>query len=260
VNIRILPLKTLLVYLDIEGIIRPKYTYFEEYSFRYLVEPSFIIDKFIGERKDFVEEIFNNCRTKKIWTHVDIQGILQRYAGTDRQRVIVALDYFSEKGWIELQSRQTVEVYEILTPDFEVNTVAKKMCGLFKSKEEHEIQRIHNMVDFFESTSCISKRLAHYFGEELDKDRCGHCSCCEAGQAVIQRTIELQPLSTFRLSELTGEFIRFAGDQYSPLNAAKFLCGISSPLLVKLNAKKLAQFGVLEKYPFLEVKAWVNHD
>lgn len=259
-NIRILPLKTLLVYLDIEGILRPKYTYFQEYIFRYLVDPSFIIDKFSGERRDFVKEIFYNCSTKKIWTYVDIQGIIQRYAGTDRQRVIAALDYFSEKGWIELQSRQTIEVYEILTPDFDVKTVAKKLCGLFKSKEEHEIHRIHNMVDFFESNSCISKRLAHYFGEELDKEQCGHCSFCKAGQAVIQQTMELQPLSTFRLSELTGEFREVAGDRYSPLNAAKFLCGISSPLLVKLNAKKLAHFGILERYPFLDVKAWVNHN
>jgi len=259
-NIRILPLKTLLVYLDIEGILRPRYIYFQEYEFRYLVAQSFIIEQFSGERRDFVKEIFYNCRTKKIWTYVDIQGIIQGYAGTDRQRIVAALDYFSEKGWIELQSKQTIEVYEILTPDFDVTTVAKKLCGLFKSKEEHEIHRIHSMVDFFESNSCISKRLAHYFGEELNKDRCGHCSYCRSGQAVIQQTMDLQPLSTFSVSELTGEFIEAAGDHYSPLNATKFLCGISSPLLTKLHARKLAYFGVLERYPFLDVKAWVNHD
>ena len=258
-NIRMLPLKTLLVYLDMEGIIRPKYTYFEEYIFKYLVEPSFIINKFDGERKDFVKEIFNNCHTKKIWTHVDIEGILRCCAGADRQRVIAALEYFSEKGWIELQSRQTIEVYEILTRDFDVNRVGKKICELFKSKEEHEIQRIHNMVDFFESSSCISKRLAHYFGEVINKDRCGHCSYCKSGQAVIEHTIELQPLSAFRLSELAGEFIKVAGNHYSALNAAKFLCGISSPLLTKLNVKKLNHFGILERYPFMEVREWVNN-
>ena len=80
-NIRMLPLKTLLVYLDMEGIIRPKYTYSEEYLFRYLAEPSFITNKFNGERRDFVEEIFHNCHTKKTWTYVNMAGILQRYAG-----------------------------------------------------------------------------------------------------------------------------------------------------------------------------------
>ena len=39
-NIRILPLKTLLVYLALEKVIRPKLTYFEEYSFKFNTEPT----------------------------------------------------------------------------------------------------------------------------------------------------------------------------------------------------------------------------
>ena len=45
-NIRILPLKTLLVYLAMKKIIRPKLTYFGEYSFKYHTEPANIIHKF----------------------------------------------------------------------------------------------------------------------------------------------------------------------------------------------------------------------
>jgi len=52
-NIRMLPLKTLLVYLSVEGIIIPKSTYFEEYSFKYNYQrqqPVNIIDNFKEER------------------------------------------------------------------------------------------------------------------------------------------------------------------------------------------------------------------
>ncbi|MBE0434008.1 RecQ family zinc-binding domain-containing protein, partial [candidate division WOR-3 bacterium] len=252
-------LKTLLVYLETEGIIRPKYTRFEEYAFKCRMRPADIADKFTGERKDFVKEIFNNCHTKKIWTYVDIQGILDGYGrAADRQRIVAALEYFSEKEWIELQSKQAIEVYEILAHDFNLDVVGRKICRLFEAKENHEIQRIHNLVDFFESTSCISKRLARYFGEDLKNDRCGHCSFCKTGQAVIQQTTELQPLSTFSFKELTGEFIKTAGDHCSALNVAKFLCGISSPALTKLKVKNLAHHGIFERYPFLEVKSWVN--
>jgi ATP-dependent DNA helicase RecQ len=45
-NIRILPLKTLLVYLALEEIIRPKWTFFEEYSFKYKTEPTAVISSF----------------------------------------------------------------------------------------------------------------------------------------------------------------------------------------------------------------------
>ena len=66
------------------------------------------------------------------------------------------------------------------------------------------------------------------------------------------------PLSTFRFHELTEEFVRVAGEHGSALNVTKFLCGISSPRLVKLNAKKISCFGALERYPFPEVQGWVG--
>lgn len=257
-NIRMLPLKTLLVYLSMEGVIQPKYTYFEEYVFKYQLEPTNIIDKFDGERKAFVKEIFNNCRTKKYWTYLDMQAILESYYKAERQRVINALEYFSEKGWIELHSKQVVEVYEIITRDFDIDVVGTKICGLFNARENHEIQRIDKLVDLLESDFCISKNLAQYFSEDIEKERCGHCSFCEAGKAVIQHTIELRPLSTFNFNELTEEFIKVVGTHSSVINITKFLCGISSPIFLKLNVKKLTHFGIFERYPFLDVKRWVN--
>ncbi len=81
-NIRILPLKTLLVYLAMEEIIRPKFTYFAEYSFKYIKQPPDIINRFEGERKRFVagedfDQALNAVRSlnsKKISTTLDILG------------------------------------------------------------------------------------------------------------------------------------------------------------------------------------------
>ena len=255
-NIRILPLKTLLVYLAIEKIIRPKLTYFEEYSFKYKTEPPDIIIRFKGERKQFVRAILNHCHTKKVWTAVDIRAILANY-DTDRQRVLAALEYFDEKGWIELQSRQSVEVYDILTQAFNIDNVAEKMYALFKKKERHEIQRIQNMVGFFESDACLSRQLAAYFGEHLAKERCGHCSFCKSGKALLKTTTELTPLSQLEFKTITTEFSQAVGEQFSEVNLTKFLCGIYTPVFSKLKIKKLPYFGFLESYPFMEVKNWL---
>ncbi|MGA9233220.1 MAG: RecQ family zinc-binding domain-containing protein, partial [Desulfobacterales bacterium] len=205
----------------------------------------------------FVTTIMDHCHTRKIWTTADIPAILNSYE-TDRQRIIAALEYFDEKGWIELQSRQTVEVYDILTQAFDVDDLAKKMYALFKKKEHVEIQRIHDMVTFFESEACISKRLAEYFGEYLEQERCGHCSFCENGKAVLQDTAELKPLSHFVYKEITDEFIQAVGEQFSEVNLTKFLCGIYTPVFSKLKIKKLPHFGILENYPFMDVKNWIN--
>jgi len=255
-NIRILPLKTLLVYLAMAEIIRPKFTYFAEYSFKYKAKPSDIINSFEGERKRFVAAVLNHCQTKKIWTTVDIQAILDSY-DTDRQRILAALEYFEDKGWIDLQSRQAVEVYDILTQAFRIEDIAEKMDALFKQKESLEIQRIHNMVGFFESDACISKQLAAYFGEHLAKEGCGHCSFCKNGKALLQTTTRLKPLAQFDFKTITAEFTQAVGEQFSEVNLTKFLCGIYTPVFSKLKIKQLPYFGILESYPFLEVKNWI---
>ncbi|MGB2689353.1 MAG: RecQ family zinc-binding domain-containing protein, partial [Desulfobacterales bacterium] len=142
------------------------------------------------------------------------QAILNSYR-TDRQRILTALEYFDEKGWIELQSRQAMEVYDILTQAFDIEVMAEKMYALFKKKEGFEIQRIHNMVSFFEGDACISKQLAGYFGEHLEEERCGHCSFCKGGKAVLQHTTELKPLARFDFKTITGEFMQAVGEQFN---------------------------------------------
>jgi ATP-dependent DNA helicase RecQ len=255
-NIRFLPLKTLLVYLAMEKIIRPKMTYFAEYSFKYQIEPIEIINRFEGERKQFVGTVIEHCHTRKVWTTVDIPAILNAYKA-DRPRVIAALEYFDDQGWIELQSKQAVEVFDILTQAFDTEAVADKMDALFKKKERLEIQRIHNMVGFFESETCISQKLAGYFGEHLQKERCGHCSFCQSGKAVRLISTALKPLSQFEYGKITTEFIQAAAEQFSEINLTKFLCGIYTPVFSKLKIKQLPHFGIFESYPFLEVKNWI---
>jgi ATP-dependent DNA helicase RecQ len=257
INIRLLPLKTLLVYMDMEGIVSPKYTFFSEYSFKYNFLSKEIISNFEGERRTFVKTIIDQSTTKKTWSYVDIPGIQSVY-NTDRKRIVDALEYFDQKGWIELQSKQAVEVYDIQSQSFDIKSVTDKMYELFKQKENQGIQRIHNMISFFESDSCISGKLAEYFGEDLKKENCGHCSWCINGKALMKETTELKALSSFDFKKITDEFLTASGKHFSALNLTKFLCGINTPVFSKLRVKKLPSFGVFERYPFIDVKKWIS--
>ena len=255
-NIRMLPLKTLFVYLDIEKIIAPKFVYFENYNFRYITPPEKIVSFFPGERQQFLHALFSNCHTKKIWAEVDLNKIQQNYA-TDRQRIIVALEYFDEKGWIELRASQTVEIYDILNPSFSLDELTEKLFSLFHKKEQNEIQRIHSMIKFFESCSCLSKNLAQYFGQDLQQN-CGHCSWCKDGQNILDQTVQKTPLTQINWDEITTEFINATGEKVTALNLTKFLCGINTPFFTQIKAKKLHHFGHLQNYSFLEVKTSIE--
>ncbi len=256
-NIRVLPLKTLLVYLEMDGIIKPQYTYFEEYSFKNLQDTQAIINRFQGERKAFISALFANCTVKQKFTYVDIQSILKNYQ-TDRNRIIVALEYFEEKGLLELQAKQAVERFSIVNKDFDIEVLADEMFEKFSQKESVEIKRIHNMLDFFAADKCLSKQLANYFGEDLDFDKCGHCSHCINGQADFSSPNNLQSIDEYDFQQLTGEFVEQIADKYSHSNLCKYLCGIATPIFRKYKIRQLPNFAKLEQYPYAEVLQWIE--
>jgi len=256
-NIRPLPLRTLLVYLEMDGIIRPKSTYFDQYVFRFLTQREDIIDRFQGERRQFVTAIFEQCETKKVWTYVNIEKIMA-YPGTDRKRVVAALDYFDEQGWIQLQSRQAIDVFDILDKRFDIDQLDRSMYEKFKNKESLEIARIRQMVGFFESNACLSKALALYFGETIAVDHCGHCSVCRGHPAKIEHTLELEPLAHKNPDDLGSDYLSMHDSFCASLDVAKFLCGIQTPFFIRAKVNKLLNFGVLQHYPFMEVKTWVE--
>ena len=129
-NIRALPLKTLLVYLELAGIIEPKFTYFEEYAFKSIPNTESIINLFQGERQTFIRALFDHCVVKKTWTYVDIQAILDNY-NTDRNRVLTALEWLDDQGHLDLQAKLAVERFDVTDNDFDNEVLSRKMHQLF---------------------------------------------------------------------------------------------------------------------------------
>jgi len=251
-DIRPLPLKTLLVYLEMDGILKPRYTYFENYQFKMLKTEKEVLDVFSGERRRFVDTIFRHTKQARVWSYPEINEIVGA-SGSDRSRVLAALEYFDEKGWIELHARSGVEVFEILNPGFDVEKTTKRFSDLFRHKEAMDIGRIHKMISLFESTGCLAVKLSEHFGESISEP-CGNCSFCLTGVPSTFRVEPLPIVSRTEVKNAVSELREVAGTEISDELAARFLCGISSPALVQLKAKHLSGFGIFEKYPYQEVK------
>ncbi|MDE3739150.1 RecQ family ATP-dependent DNA helicase [Pseudomonas resinovorans] len=260
-NIRQLPLKTLLVQLELRGIIAPLFAYFAEYRFKYLIEPEALVAKFEGERRQFVEALVRTSTRARTWCTVDFDSLYRQHSA-ERSRVVKALDYFQERGWIELESKQMTEVYAVLKPDFDTHALAAELHSYFRQQEDSEIARIQAMLALFASEACLSARLAHYFGDRDVPERCGHCSVCEGRVARLPAPPALAPLAERSFSALCGGFIqRFAELKGEPPSAeclTRLLCGISAPLFTRLKARNLPGFAALEAYPYAEVRDWVS--
>ncbi len=256
-NIRQLPLKTLLVQLELRGIIAPRFAYFAEYRFKYLLEPEVLVTKFEGERRQFVEAIVHTSARARTWCTLDFDMLYQQH-GADRGRVVKALEYFQEKGWIELESKQMTDVYALLDANFDAEALSEELHAYFKQHEASEITRIENMLALFESAECLSQRLATYFGDANAPQRCGHCSVCLGQVAQLPEPAVLAPLGEIdldaRCAEFNQRYTQLKGGAPSVECLTRFLCGISVPVFTKLKARQIPGFASLEAYPYAAVR------
>jgi len=253
-NIRPLPLKTLLVYLEMRRIIKPVYSYYADYRYKLLISEQDLLAHFQGERRSFVQAILDGSQRARTWATVDIDAIANAYAN-DRARVVTALEYFNDKQYIELQSKQMTDVFEVIDRNFQTETLAKALFTAFKQKEENEIHRISQMITFFEADDCLSLKLARYFGDQRQTEPCGHCSACSGNAAQLPYDLHLPPLSTLNPKAMC-EAVQAATDE--PLSddmLTRFLCGISTPLFTRIKARSLPNFGRLEQYRYQDVKS-----
>ncbi|MGP5308601.1 RecQ family ATP-dependent DNA helicase [Vreelandella alkaliphila] len=272
-NIRLLPLKTLLVRLEMHGIIAPRFAFLAEYRLRYHIEPTALAGRFEGERAAFVRLLIDNIAIARTWGTVDFERLHQagqaQQIDASRARVITALEYFQDKGWLTLEGKRMTDVYEICQPEFSVAAVASQLFNECLHRERIEIDRLHSMLALFESQSCLTRRLAEHFGDttfdgplDTEQGRCGHCSVCYGSPV---RLPDATPLTA--LSE--NDFIRYATplierhtEQFGqPPNAqrlAHFLCGLTMPIFTPLKARGLNGFAVFEQRAYPEVRQWAE--
>ncbi|QEN05079.1 RecQ family ATP-dependent DNA helicase [Thiospirochaeta perfilievii] len=252
VNIRALPLKTLIVYLEIRGIITSSYSYFSQYRFKTEKTSSEIFSNFDNNRQNYLKSLFSYSNKKRTWIDLRLEDFLIETNG-DRSKAINALEYLDSKGFIQLESKQAVEVYKIIDNSYSVENLSLELFNLFKKKESSEILRVNKMIEFFESKTCLSSRLSSYFAEDRGVTKCGHCSVCCGRVAVMGKAESLETLTSDMVQKSSAEILSNIGDKGSSQIVANFLCGISMPLFTKIKARSMYGFSSLEKYPYKDV-------
>lgn len=250
-NIRQLPLKTLLVYLELQGVIQAQYSYFSSYRFKFIDRENAILDRFAGERKSFLEAIFSSSQRSKIWLSLDFDNLWHRYQAP-RQRVIAALEYLHQQGWIELESKLMTDVYQKQKQALDADELCQTLSQLFLQKEQQEVARIDFMIEFFAQTRCLSSALADYFSDQQAPKSCGHCSVCQGRVAQFERPIypDTNPAT---LNKWLSEWQQACPSPLSIREKVRFLCGLTTPAITQYKGAKLSGFGRLAHVPFQQV-------
>jgi ATP-dependent DNA helicase RecQ len=256
-NIRQLPLKTLLVYLELAGVIAPAYSYFAEFRFKFVQPQEEILNRFHGERRQFLELVFAAAPRARSWCTLDLAELAR--LGADRARAVTALDYLHQQGWLELESKQMTEVYHRLDQPMDSDALASQLHQQFLDKEQSELRRIESMLQLFESPDCLSQQLAHYFADAQAPQRCGHCSACRGATATLPGATPSPGLQTAAIQSWLPELEKAcAPRRLTPRQVARHLCGLVTPLSSQLKLTALPSHGRLAQLPFAEVEAAVS--
>jgi ATP-dependent DNA helicase RecQ len=175
---------------------------------------------------------------------------------------VKALDYFQERGWAELESKQMTEVYSVRDASFSVDNLSEELHRYFKRHEESEIARIGAMLELLGSSECLSWRLAEYFGDQQAPRQCGHCSVCAGHVARLPQPPTLPALDGQALHSRCAAFLEkycsARGLSPSADCVTRFLCGISVPAFTRMKARTLPGYATLEDYPYAQVRDWVQ--
>ena len=255
-NIRLLALKTLLVYLELTRVIEPAYSYYAEYKYKFLIPEDQLVARFHGERAQFLQTIFATSDKARTWSSLNFEKMQQTYQ-CERSRVLTAIDYLDQQGLIELQTKQMTQVYKVDNSKITAN-LKGRLTEQFLQKEKNEIQRIHHLLDFFASDQCLNLQLAHYFSDTRLQTHCGHCSVCAGRVAMMPATINLKPLHEYNPIQLSHEISAKLGEHNSAILRARFFCGLTTPLFTRLKVRQLSGFAMLEHYRFSDVVKWLN--
>ncbi|ALU45850.1 RecQ family ATP-dependent DNA helicase [Pseudoalteromonas rubra] len=243
-NIRLLALKTLLVQLELKGVIEAKYAFYADFRFKWLRTEQEVINVFDANRQQFIQQIIANTQFKKVWGTVDIQALVQ--LGHDRNRIVAALDYLHEQGHIELESKRMMQVYQVNETKLAEPDLAKELADYFLDKEQAEVKRIGAMLRFFELNTCLSYNLARYFDDENAPQQCGHCSACrgQVAQLAQSKQTEFPSDDTLRndLNALKQHLMQIGVTPSSAI-LTRFLTGMTSPLATSSKFRQRAGFG-----------------
>ncbi len=266
-NIKQLPLKTLLVQLELLGVLSAKFSYFADFKFKFLTPKEQIIGSFDGERAEFLQHIFQSAKMKKVWGEPDFELMQTRFQAP-RKRIVSALEYLAEQQHIVLETKKATEVFSVNRQALESTDLVEQLFNYFLEKEQAEIARITRLVDFFQSDKCLTKQLSSYFDDQYAPEYCGHCSVCRQQVVKLSYSTHQQTISTetivLAIKQLQQHFSTSkvgAGqhsDGVSIETICRFLSGMSVPIFTRAKVRKLSYFGVCQHMRYSEIKKLVN--
>ncbi len=254
-DLRILVLRTLLTYMELEGLLKEGTPFYADYRFQPLQSSAEILAQFDGERREFLRGLLVCAKKARTWFSIDLDACARKLR-CNRDRVVKAMDWLGEQQMLRVEAAGVRHSYRRLRMPDDLDALADGLYQRMLKRETAEVGRLTQVVELINLPSCRSVALAAHFDGSLSED-CGQCTAClgqieSAAESTGNRSAEtIDPGLRSRIRELLDDH-----PMSSERVLARFVCGITSPSLNRAKLTKHALFGVLSETPFASVLAW----
>ena len=260
-DIRPLVIATALAQLELRDVLSAKGSFYGSFRYQFLQPVESVLAGHSEERRTFLTELFDLAKLGRGWHTIDVADAAGRL-GEKKSRIAQELNQLGEIGDLRLQPSRPRYVYELKSGSAAGRgELVDTLVEAFQQREANEIERIETVVDFCESSECLTRQLLAYFGEALADD-CGTCgNCVDRG-----RDTDDQELPTDLIDDISAEQVatirEVIDEKHIPLRQprqlTRFLCGLSSPAATRARLSRNDHYGALECVPFQTVLAQVE--
>ena len=251
-DIRILVIRTLLTYLELEGLLEAGTPTYSSYKFQPLATSAEILSHYRGERKQFLANLFRQANKARKWFTIELQSAAKNI-GAPRGRLVSALDYLAEQQQIELKVGGVRHRYRWLERPGDLEQLASDLYAKTLDHERREIERLGLVLELAGRDGCQTAYLCEYFGETLEGD-CGHCGWClsdgEVAELLPRPETGIDDEVWARAEEARAEHPEVLSE---PRAFTRFLTGLTSPRASRARLGGHPLFGCLAHVPFADV-------
>ncbi|MFK7735773.1 MAG: ATP-dependent DNA helicase RecQ [Pirellulaceae bacterium] len=250
-DIRETVVRTLFTHLELSGLLQSTASRYECYQFQPKLRSHDILNHFEGERKVFASGVLALSVKKRSWFEVNLVHAAERLK-CDRQRIVRMLDFFAEKGWVELKATGLRHGYRKLHPIENPPELVDSLYEFVQQRESSEVHRLDQLFELMTSQECLSQGLSSHFGQAIE-GACGHCSVCEGnpiGELPQSPSRGIGDSAIKGLESLTEKQMQAI---YDTRQKAKYLCGLSTPKLIRARLTRTPHYGCCSAVPFKDV-------
>jgi len=243
-DIRLAVVRTLLTYLELDGLLQSTGSRYDTYRIRPLVTSRAILANFDGPRRDFLAGLLGQLTKARDWYTLNTVTAA-RHLREDRPRIIKAVDFMAAQNWIEVRVADLVHGYRWVRRIDQPKPLADDYFGRFSERQQSDLARLDAVFDLARGDRCLAAQLAAYFGQTLETP-CGRCSHC-IGEPPEQIPPAVPPPIGDGVRAAIDQLVREYPDHFTTArDRARFLCGFTSPRLSRSKLRRHPSFGVCQ--------------